>query len=71
MEFLRRLEIKPPRRRALDQYLILLEILNREIGKMESLLRKRARISREIEWLMSIPGIGFQNALLFQSEMGI
>lgn len=70
MVFLEKVKLKPPRRKALEQYLEVLDTINRTIMEMETTLKKRAKATQEVKWLMSIPGVGFQNALLFQSEIG-
>jgi transposase len=67
--FLKKVELKPPRRRALDQYLVVLNTLNQKIEEISSLLKEKAEITQETKWLMSIPGICFHNALLVQSEI--
>ena len=67
--FLEKVELKPPRRKALDQYLVVLDTLNQKIEEISSLLREKAEVTQETKWLMSIPGIGFHNALLIQSEI--
>ena len=58
------------RREALDNYLEVLKALEERIEGMETILKERAKITDEAKWLMSIPGIGYHNALLIQSELG-
>jgi transposase len=47
-----------------------LEVLNGLINEVEGILRENAEVTEEVQWLMSIPGIGFHNALLILSEIG-
>jgi transposase len=70
MEFLAEVELRKPRRVALDNYLELLEALNNLIDETEKTLKKKAKVTEEAKLLMSIPGIGFYNALLILSEIG-
>ena len=70
MEFLRRVKLRQVRREALDNYLEVLKALEERIEEMEAILKERAKITDEAKWLMSIPGIGYHNALLILSELG-
>jgi transposase len=70
MAFLKGVELKPPRRKALEQYLAIFDALNHNIGEMDTLLKEKADITQEVKWLISIPGVGFYTALLMQSEIG-
>ena len=45
-------------------------MLEERIEEMEAILKERAKVTDEAKWLMSIPGIGYHNALLIQSELG-
>ena len=54
----------------MDNYLKVLEVLNGVIKEVESVLEEKAEVTEEAKWLMSIPGIGFHNALLILSELG-
>jgi len=47
-----------------------LKALEERIEEMEAILKERAKITAEAKWLMSIPGIGYHNALLILSELG-
>jgi len=47
-----------------------LKALEERIEEVEEILKERAKITDEAKWLMSIPGIGYHNALLIQSELG-
>ena len=58
------------RREALDNYLEVLKALEERIEEMEAILKEKAKITDEAKWLMSIPGIGYHNALLILSELG-
>ena len=70
MEFLKGVKLRQVRREALDNYLEVLKALEEGIEEMEAILKERAKITDETKWLMSIPGIGYHNALLIQSELG-
>ena len=70
MEFLKRVKLRQVRREALDNYLEVLKALEERIEEMETILKERAKITDEAKWLMSIPGIGYHNALLILSELG-
>ena len=59
MEFLRRVKLRQVRREALDNYLEVLKALEERIEEMEAILKERAKITAEANWLMSIPGIGY------------
>lgn len=69
-EFLERVELRQPRRVALDNYLTVLDVLTERIADVERILEEKAELTEEVKWLMSIPGIGFHNALLIQGELG-
>ena len=47
-----------------------MEVLEERIKKMEEILKEKTKITDEAKWLMSIPGIGYHNALLILSELG-
>lgn len=70
LKFLEDVKLHQPRRMALDNYLKVLEDLNERIEDVESVMREKAEVTEEVKWLMSIPGIGFHNALLILSETG-
>ena len=70
MEFLKGVKLRQVRREALDNYLEVLKALEERIEEMETILKERAKITDEAKWLMSIPGIGYHNALLILSELG-
>jgi transposase len=70
MKFLKEVELREPRRTALDNYLEVLRVLGERINEVEGILREKAEINEEASWLMSIVGIGFYNALLILSEIG-
>ena len=48
----------------------MLKALEERIEEMEAILKERAKITDEAKWPMSIPGIGYHNALLILSELG-
>jgi transposase len=73
MEFLKGVKLQQERKKALDNYLKVLEVLevlNGVIKEVESILEEKAEVTEEAKWLMSTPGIGFHNALLILSELG-
>jgi len=70
MEFLKEVNLQRPRRTALDNYLEVLRVLKETIKKVERILQEKAEVTEEVKWLMSIPGIGFHNAVLILSEIG-
>jgi len=70
MEFLKGVKLRQERREALDNYLEVLKAVEERIEEMEAILKERAKITDEAKWLMSIPGIGYHNALLILSELG-
>ena len=45
-------------------------MLEERIEEMEDILKEKTKITDEAKWLMSIPGIGYHNALLILSELG-
>ena len=69
-EFLETVKLREPRRVALDDYLEVLDVLSERITRVEEILEKKAEVTTGVEWLRSIPGIGFQTAVLIQSEVG-
>ncbi|MCW3129832.1 MAG: IS110 family transposase [Methanophagales archaeon] len=70
MEFLRGVKLRSVRRKALDNYLEVLKVLEERIDEIEDIMKEKTKITDEAKWLMSIPGIGYHNALLMQSELG-
>ena len=70
MEFLKGVKLQQQRRTVLDDYLRVLEVLNCVIKEVEETLEEKAGVKEEAKWLMSVPGIGFHNALLILSELG-
>ena len=40
------------------------------IKEVEETSEEKAGVKEEAKWLMSVPGIGFHNALLILSELG-
>jgi transposase len=70
LKFLEDVKLHQPMRMALDNYLKVMANLNERIEDVESTLREIAVVTEEVKWLMSIPGIGFHNALLILSETG-
>jgi len=70
MEFLKGVKLREVRRKALDNYLDVLKALEERIEEMEDILKEKTKITDEAKWLMSIPGIGYHNALLILSELG-
>ena len=70
MKFLRGVKLREVRRKALDNYLEVLKALEERIEEMEDILKEKTKITDEAKWLMSIPGIGYHNALLILSELG-
>jgi transposase len=55
---------------TLDNYLKVLDELNKRITGVEQILEEKVELTDEVEWLMSIPGIGLHNAVLILSEVG-
>jgi transposase len=68
--FLSQVELRPVHRFALDQYLILLEVLKKCIQESSACLAQQAREREEIPRLVTIPGIGVYSALLLLAEIG-
>ena len=68
--FLETVKIRGPRRLASDNYLKVLDELNERITGVEQILEEKVKLTEDVEWLMSIPGIGLHNAVLILSEVG-
>jgi len=47
-----------------------LDVLTERIAAVERILEENAELTEEVEWLMSIPGIGFHTVVLIQGELG-
>jgi transposase len=69
-QFLETVKIREPRRLALDNYLEVLDVLSERIIVVEQILEEKVGLNKGVEWLRSIPGIGFHNAALILSEVG-
>jgi len=69
-EFLETVKIREPRRLAVDNYLKVLDVLSERITVVEEILEDKAKVTKEVGWLESLPGIGFHNAMLILSELG-
>lgn len=69
-EYLEAVQLRQPKRVALDNYLKVLDVLTERIKEVERILQEKAEVTEEVEWLQSIPGIGYHNALLILSELG-
>ena len=55
---------------ALESFLSTIEYFDREIEKLESILKEKAKDNKNAKLLMSVPGIGVVSALHIVSEIG-
>jgi len=70
LEFLKGVDLRKPRKEALDNYLMVLELLARLIKMTSNGLMEKANDSEQAGWAMSVPGVGYYSALLILSEVG-
>ncbi len=70
MKFLRSLELDWAYQQELDDYLETLEYLNGKVRAQNRTIEKLCKESPQSRLLMTIPGIGYHNALLIASEIG-
>lgn len=70
MEFLKGLELQGFAKTELDCNLRIVEALNAEIAKLDSVIRRNAKADRYAEIAMTMPGISYYSALLISAEIG-
>lgn len=70
MEFLRVVNLRKIYRDELNQYLVTLELLNKQITEIFTVIKKTAKADYDCQLLMTIPGISFFSALVIKSEIG-
>ena len=68
--WLRRQEVPPKAREALDTYCALIDEVSGHIEKQERQIAEMARRDRRAKWLATIPGIGVYSAMIVLSEIG-
>lgn len=68
--WLKKLELGPVYRQALDGYLSVLEALGASIKEAEKEIKARVKASPQALLLTTMPGIGYFSALLLMSEIG-
>lgn len=69
-EYFEKVNLRDVRKEVLKQYLSLLKEVAEHIKQVDSLIEQRSKGRRDIEILMSIPGIGTVSAFLLASEIG-
>jgi transposase len=69
IEFLKNLDLSNASRFQLDQYLVLLRVLNHEIEETSERVGLLAEENPSARLLMSIPGISYYSALLIMAEI--
>jgi transposase len=70
MKFLKSLELDWAYQQELDDYLETMEHLNGKVKAQNRIIEKLCKESPQSKLLMTIPGIGYHNALLIASEIG-
>lgn len=69
IEFLRTISLDDESRFELNQYLVILRVLNHKIDENEDLIKDLAQENYYAKLLISIPGISYYSALLIASEI--
>lgn len=69
-EWLEEVQLRDSRQAVLQEYLLLLDNLQKRIDSIDQLIKQLAKDHREIEILMSVPGIGLNTAFLLNAEIG-
>ena len=70
MEFLKTLELRDVYRQQLNWHLTALSNISIQIKEMSDIIEETAQADYDCRLLMTIPGIGYFNALLIKSEIG-
>lgn len=70
MQWLKSLEFSGLDRLMLDNYLVHLESLNMQMGKVDDEITSRASVDDDVRLLMSLTGVNVYSALLVKSEIG-
>lgn len=70
LTFIKSLQLEGMYQLELEECLELLEVLNEREKRSSKLIREIAGDSQDCQLLMTIPGIGYHNALLIMAEMG-
>jgi transposase len=70
IQWLKSLELSGLDRLMLDNYLMHLENLNMQIGRVDDEITSRASIDNDVRLLMSLTGVNVYSALLIKSEIG-
>jgi transposase len=70
IEFLKSLKLDWAYQKELDDYLKTLDFFNETEKEQNKIIQKLAKESKEANLLMTIPGIGYHNALLITAEIG-
>lgn len=63
-------QLKPLYQRIVQEYLSLIDAYEKRVKKADKEVEKEAKLDRQTKLLLTIPGVGYQTALLLSVEIG-
>jgi transposase len=68
--FLSQLDLRPFHRLVVEDNLLLIDTVNESVKRASKQIRLLSRQDERVEWLESMPGVGYYSALLILAEIG-